>query len=64
MKAPRWLAESFRDGVDKHLVSLPSEEVVVPYSALPEHVLEFASEWGLENELEAKFPVFGRKEAA
>jgi hypothetical protein len=41
---------------DKHLVSLPSEQVAVPFSALPEHVHEFAADWGLEDELEAKFP--------
>jgi hypothetical protein len=41
---------------DKHLVSVPSEQVVVPYSVLPEHVLEFASDWGLEDELADKFP--------
>lgn len=40
---------------DSHLVSLPSEEIVVPRSALPEHVEEFAADWGLEDELEAKF---------
>lgn len=41
---------------DKHLVSLPSEELVVPRSALPEHVEEFAADWGLEDELDARFP--------
>jgi hypothetical protein len=44
---------------DSHLVPLPSEELLIPYSALPEHVLEFAADWGLEDELEAKF---GRQE--
>ncbi|HET7455419.1 MAG TPA: hypothetical protein VFJ76_07860 [Solirubrobacterales bacterium] len=41
--------------LDSHLVSLPSEELVVPRSALPEHVEEFAADWGLEDELEARF---------
>lgn len=36
---------------DSHLVPLPSEQIVVPYDALPEHVIEFADDYGLEDEL-------------
>lgn len=42
---------------DSHLVPLPSEQLVVPYDALPEHVIEFAEERGLELQLEEQCPL-------
>jgi hypothetical protein len=40
----------------RRLDSHATPELVVPRSALPKHVLEFAEEWGLESQLESKFP--------
>lgn len=40
---------------DSHLAPVPSEQLAIPYEALPEHVLEFAETWGLEHELESAF---------
>lgn len=47
--------EAHHRRLDSHLVPLPSEQLVVPYEALPEHVLEFAGDYGLEEQLEAKY---------
>lgn len=48
--------EGHHRALDSHRVSLPAEQLVVPYDALPDHVIEFAEDWGLESELERKFP--------
>jgi hypothetical protein len=45
---------------DNHLT--PS--LVVPADALPVHVIEFAEDWGLEAELERKFPARPTREEA
>lgn len=55
--------EAHHRRADSHLVPLPSEQLVVPYEALPEHVLEFASDYGLEEQLEAKYERQGPSEA-
>jgi hypothetical protein len=48
--------EAHHRRLDSHLVPLPSEQLHVPLNALPEHVLEFAADWGLEDTLEERFP--------
>lgn len=47
--------EAHHRRLDSHLVPLPSEQLVVPFEALPEHVLDFASDYGFEEQLEAKY---------
>lgn len=47
--------EAHHRRLDSALVPLPSEQLVVPYEALPEHVLEFADDYGLTEQLEAKY---------
>lgn len=41
---------------DGHLVSLPREQIVVPRTALPLHVEEFITDFGLEAAAEQRFP--------
>lgn len=47
--------EAHHRRLDSHLVPLPSEQLSVPYEALPEHVIEFSEDYGLEDQLEAKY---------
>lgn len=47
--------EAHHRRLDSALVPLPSEQLIVPYEALPEHVLEFADDYGFEELLEAKY---------
>lgn len=41
--------------LDKHQVSLPREQILIPYSALPGRVSQFALTFGLEHEMD-RFP--------
>lgn len=41
---------------DSQRVPLPSGQIVVPRLLVPDHVEEFAADWGLEHELERKHP--------
>lgn len=42
---------------DGHRVPLPSEQIVVPRLLVPDHVVEFTDDYGLETALEDKHPL-------
>lgn len=45
------------EGHHRRLDSHLTPELVIAKSALPDHLLEFATDWGLESSLEERFPV-------
>lgn len=44
------------EGHHRRLDSHATPELIVPHQTLPEHVIEFAADWGLESEIERRFP--------
>jgi hypothetical protein len=52
--------ESHHRRLDSHA----TPELIVPHDALPDHVIEFGRDYGLESELERRYPVSSEREAA